>query len=72
VRKITQSLIKTIQKFLLPLFLFIVYIFGVGITAILVMIFNQKIIKKSNRAKDTFWLETEGYEADFNNSLRQS
>jgi hypothetical protein len=72
VKKITQSLIKTTQKILLPLFLFIVYIVGVGITAILVLIFNWRIIEKNNRVKNTFWLKAEGYEADFNNSLRQS
>ncbi len=72
IKKIIQKFIKIIQKILITIFLIIIYIVGIGITAIFVMIFNRRILRKEYKGKNTFWNEAKEYGADINISMRQS
>jgi len=72
IKKIIQNFIRIIQKILITIFLFIVYIIGIGVTLIFVMIFNRRLLGKTFKGKNTFWNEAKGYGADINSSMRQS
>ena len=72
IQKIIQFLIRAVQRFLLTVFLTILYFFGLGITLFLLMLFNRKALVKKNNSNITFWDKAEGYDADINNSIRQS
>ena len=72
IQKIIQFLIRTVQRFLLTVFLTILYFFGLGITFFLLMFFNRKALIKKKNSNITFWDKAEGYDADINNSIRQS
>jgi len=72
IKKIIQNFIRIIQKILITIFLFIVYIIGIGVTLIFVMIFNRRLLGKTFKAKNTFWNEAKEYGADINSSMRQS
>ena len=60
------------QKIFITIVLFIIYIFGFGITLILVILFNRRLLGGTIEDKDTFWRNAEGYEPDLNDSLQQS
>lgn len=70
-RKI-QNFIRRIQKLLITLLLFIVYFLCLGITLILMAIFNRKALTGYSKGDNTFWIEAQGYEADIEDSMRQS
>jgi len=72
VRKIIQKYIRIIQKIIITIALFIIYIVGLGITLILVIIFNRRLLGVEKREKDTFWKDAEGYEADISECKRES
>jgi len=72
IKKIIREYIKIIQKIFITAVLFILYIFGFGITLIFVTIFNKKLLKAETRKKDTCWKDTEGYENDINDCIRES
>ena len=72
IKGILQNYIKTIQKILITVLLTFVYFIGFGVTLILVIIFNRKILGKKYKDRDTFWKEAEGYQDDMGNSIRQS
>jgi len=44
----------------------------VGLTSLLVKIFNRRILKQQPLDEDTYWLPAKGYEEDMDKSLRQS
>jgi len=78
-RKIFQNIqnriikiVGIIQKFLVVIFLIITYYIGVGITYILALIFNRKLLWVKKPNENTFWLEAESYESYIENFKRQS
>jgi cytochrome c biogenesis protein CcdA len=54
------------------LLLTIVYFLGLGITVIFLMFFNRKILTGNSKNDNTLWVEATGYEADIEDTLRQS
>jgi hypothetical protein len=71
-KKKLSNFIRTTQKIIITILLFIIYIVGIGITKIFVMVFKREILTRRYRKKDSFWIEAEGYAANINDSLRQS
>ncbi|MDD5691491.1 MAG: hypothetical protein PHC37_07370 [Candidatus Omnitrophica bacterium] len=74
IREITKFFVRVIQRILLMIFLTILYFLGFGFTLFLLLFFNRKVlnINKKCNLDPTFWDIAEGYEADINDSIRQS
>ncbi|MDD5355539.1 MAG: hypothetical protein PHY56_03290 [Candidatus Omnitrophica bacterium] len=72
IQEITKFLVRGVQGLLLVVFLTILYFFGFGITLFLLSLFNRKALNKKYNSDPTFWDIAEGYDADIDNSLRQS
>jgi hypothetical protein len=71
-KKIIQAFIRTVQRILIFVSLTLVYFFGLGITLLFAMFLKRKLLKGYNKDDDSFWVEAKGYDADINESLRQS
>ncbi len=63
---------QSVRKTCLKMALVIVYIIGVGITAVCMCIYYFLIGRRRERPENTFWCSPHGYEPDADNSLRQS
>lgn len=72
IKKIIRNFVRIIQKVLIVLLLTLIYFLGFGITVIFMMVFKHKILTGSRKDDITFWVEANGYEADMEDSLRQS
>jgi hypothetical protein len=71
-RERIQASIATFRKAFIAVFLFILYIFGFGITLVFVTIFNRRLLGIPKKGEKTFWREARGYSADINECLRES
>jgi hypothetical protein len=72
IKIIIQIFIRLIQKTIVTISLFLIYIFGFGVTVIFIMLFSRDILIIRSDKKDTFWAQAEDYETDIEGSLRQS
>lgn len=63
---------RIISTIILNCLLLIIYIFGLGLTFILALIFNRKILKSPSENSDTYWEEAQRYEDDLNDLFFQS
>jgi len=66
------NFIRLIQKVIVTIFLFLIYVFGFGVTVIFMMLFNRDILIIRSDKKDTFWGKAKDYETDIESSFRQS
>lgn len=71
-KKILDNIIRTVQAVLMAVLLTFVYFIGLGITLFFMLIFNRKVLTGPNKNDKSFWIEACGYDADINDSLRQS
>lgn len=71
-KKITQSLIKAIQRVIMSVSLFFIYYLIFGITKAIAFVFNRRLLKGHKEKKDSAWLVAAGYENDPANSKMQS
>lgn len=72
IKIIIQIFIRFIQNTIVTISLFLIYVFGFGVTIIFMMLFNRDILISRSDKKDTFWSKAEDYETDIEISLRQS
>lgn len=72
IRIIIRNFIRLIQKVLVTFLLFFLYVFGFGLTVIFALVFNRRILKRGSAEEGTFWKEAKDYEANMEDSLRQS
>jgi hypothetical protein len=72
IKRIIQNFIRIIQKILVTLSLPIVYFLGFGITLIFMMVFNRKVLTSNSKDDNTFWVKATEYEANIEDSMRQS
>ncbi|MBT4277569.1 hypothetical protein HOD96_02360 [Candidatus Falkowbacteria bacterium] len=70
-KKFLMPMVKKAQKVIVAILLFLLYIFGFGLTAIILLIFNRKLLGFKKRDKNTFWEDAKGYETDTAKNLRQ-
>jgi cytochrome c biogenesis protein CcdA len=54
-KKIISKLIGVLQKMLLTILLFFIYLIGFGITFLFAIFFNRKALGLGTIKKDTFW-----------------
>lgn len=66
------AIVRLIQKLLVTIFLFLIYVFGFGLTAIFTLVFNRHLLRKGSKNEDTFWNQAKDYEANIEDNLRQS
>ena len=70
--KLAQRIIIAIQKILIVVLLFFTYIFGFGLTFVLIMLFNRRFFNMGHKRKDSFWIKARGYACDAVGARRQS
>ncbi len=71
-KKIAQRLIKAIQRILMFVSLTLIYFVGFGITLFFMRIFASTALRGYSDDDNTFWIEAKDYEADIEDSMRQS
>lgn len=71
-RKIRRKVFSVIQKPLLSLLLFLLYIAGFGLTYIFAFIFKRHLLKGTSKREKSFWKDAKGYQADIGECLEQS
>ncbi len=71
-KKIIQWYVMIVQKVLITVMLFMLYILGFGITFIFAVIFNRRLLGLERVNKYTFWKDAQGYDADINECMRES
>jgi hypothetical protein len=67
-----MRLVRAIQKILITVLLFFVYIFGFGLTLVWAMIFKRELLGRGIKMSSSFWRKADGYEAHFEDAMRQS
>lgn len=72
IKIVIWSIVRLIQKLLVTIFLFLIYVFGFGLTAIFTLVFNRRLLRKGSKNEDTFWNQAKDYEGNMEDSLRQS
>lgn len=72
IQETIKTIIRLVQKILMAVFLFILYILGFGITFIFLFIFKRDILFKNHKKESTSWIKAAGYEPDAEGSLRQA
>lgn len=72
IQRIIQPLVRGVQRALLVVLLTILYFLGFGITLLFLVIFNRQALFRKNNPDATSWNKAEGYDADIDNSVRQS
>lgn len=71
-KKIIQKFVVIVQKILITILLFLVYLIGFGITSLFAILFNRKLFGVLSQRKNSFWKKAEGYENDMDASTRPS
>jgi cytochrome c biogenesis protein CcdA len=66
------NLIPAVQKALVTAALFLLYVFGFGLTLLAVKLFSRRLLSGPAEDAPSFWLEAEGYEPDRADCLRES
>lgn len=66
-----QRFILALQKIIITVALFLLYVFGLGATALLAAVFCPRLLRP-RRSRDTFWEEAEGYNPDTGDCLMGS
>ncbi len=72
IKKITKIIISKVQKVILAISLFILYMVGFGATLFFLIIFNRKALVKEYESGNSYWHKACGYELDNDESLRQA
>ena len=71
VKKITQHIIRFVQRIVVTVLLTLIYIVGFGITALAIIVFRPRILQKDSKETDSYWHSAERY-GSLENSRRQS
>jgi len=64
IKRLTAALVLRVQKVLVTVSLFLLYIVGFGLTRALAAVFQRRLLAGRPADAESFWLEAEGYEAD--------
>jgi len=70
--KRVKVFVRAVQKVLVTVLLFIVYLLGFGITSIFAHIFNRKLFGRKDDGRSSFWVKATGYGRDDHDVMRQS
>jgi cytochrome c biogenesis protein CcdA len=70
--KWVKSFVRTGQKVLVTVLLWIAYVFGLGLTVFLAFIFNRKLLSGKSESEGSFWKEAKGYGRNDHDVMRQS
>lgn len=71
-KALMMRLVRVMQKILITVLLFFVYIFGFGLTFIWAVIFKRELLGHRIKMSSSFWKKADGYEAHFEDAMRQS
>lgn len=71
-KKLFLKFSRFMQRAVVTILLFFVYILGFGVTALFARIFARSLLSGRRRDEGSYWIEAKGYEADMADSLRQS
>lgn len=70
-RELLKIFIKIVQEGFITIVLFFIYYIGFGITLILVLVFNRRLLRIEKNKKNTFWTDAEGYDSNISACLKQ-
>ena len=71
-KKIIRVYVTTVQKVLITVLLFLVYVIGFGIMSVFMGVFRHKLLRDAPAGENTMWKKADGYEPDMNEALRES
>ena len=71
-KKIIRKLGIAIQRIIISILLFVIYYLVFGLTVVIALLFNRKILNWQNSAVNSSWHEANGYDPDIANSRMQS
>lgn len=66
------NLVMAVQRALVTAALFLLYIFGFGLTLLAVKLFSRRLLSGPAEDAPSFWMDAEGYEPDKADCLRES
>ena len=66
------NLLAAVQKALVNVSLFLLYVFGFGLTLLAVKLFDRRLLRGTDEDDISFWRQPEGYEPDRADCLRES
>jgi hypothetical protein len=72
IQKITQHVIRVVQRVLIAVFLVILYVIGFGLTSLFFRIFKRDFLSKKCEITNACWRDALGYEVNEEDNLRQS
>jgi hypothetical protein len=70
--KVVSKIVRAIQLAVIAVCLTLVYFLGFGITALVMLVFKRALLTGSRKRDASFWVRAEGYDADSEESLRES
>ncbi len=70
--KIINKFVAFVQKAAVTFFLFLLYVFGFGATALLLAISGRRLPGSAAEDGGTFWKDAEGYGSDMSDCERES
>ena len=70
--KWVRVVVRAVQKVLVTVLLFTVYVLCFGITSIFARIFNRELFSRKDDGKSSFWVKATGYGRDDHDVMRQS
>ena len=71
-RRIFKAVITAAQRVVMSVALFLVYFVGVGLTWLVVMLFNRKALRRTPADAPSFWVDAQGYDVDQQSGRRQT
>lgn len=72
IKNITMKIVKIIQKNLVTITLILIYYVGFGVTKLFVLLLNRRLLWKKKSGKESFWVESSGYNPMIEDCKRQS
>ena len=71
-RKFLRAYIRTVQKILITVLLFFLYIVGFGVTYLFSAVFKRDLLRDKRTSGESFWKAAVDYEVDLNDGTLQS
>jgi hypothetical protein len=70
--EIGYRLYRGVVSVLMPVILSLIYILGIGMTAVYVRLFHRRLVSGPSKKRKTFWKEAAGYSSDMSENLSGS
>ena len=72
IKKFLRAYIRIVQKILITVLLFFLYIVGFGVTYLFSAVFQRQLLRDKHKSGESFWNVAVDYETDLNDGTMQS